>query len=108
MKMQGTRRLLYTSELRFSLLPIRYFNLAPSIPELSGYFNNLPFGISGALFYDTGVAWNNGILPTSDTFISGFGYGLHIHLPYIELIRIDHAFNQDGDSQFIVDIGVWF
>jgi hypothetical protein len=40
--------------------------------------------------------------------MQGFGGGLHIHLPYIDLLRIEYAVDAHGKGQFISDLYVWF
>ena len=104
---EGENRLLMSWELRFPILKIRYFNLGKASSFLGGYGSNLPFGISGGLFYDTGAVWMQDRLTAND-FLTGFGFGLHIHLPYIELFRIEYAFNTGGKPELVLDVGVWF
>jgi len=82
------------------------------------YGTNFRFGISGGLFVDTGALWSvsdyvqleiqdNNKLDTAD-FISGWGAGLHLFLPYNNLIRLEYAFNEDWDGQFIIDALITF
>ena len=39
---------------------------------------------------------------------SGFGAGIHIHLPYIEIFRIDYAFDMNLRGQIIIEVGIAF
>jgi outer membrane protein assembly factor BamA len=94
-------------ETRFPIIPIRYISLnLPIIP--AQYLQNLKIGLSGALFVDTGIVWVNAEDYTTDKFNTGFGVGLHIHLPYIEVFRIDLGFDGNLNSQFIFEVGVVF
>jgi len=105
---EGTNRVLSSFELRFPILKVRYFDLGSASPFLGSYGSNLPFGISGGLFYDTGAVWNKDETLKSKDFLTGFGFGLHIHLPYIELFRIEYAFDTKLHPELVLDIGVWF
>ena len=94
-------------ELRFPILPIRYFSIknGPIIPSI---YHDLKFGISGGLFMDSGVVWQTKKELGLNNFYSGYGIGLHFHLPYIFLLRLEFAVNDQGDTQFIFDAGVSF
>jgi outer membrane protein insertion porin family len=94
-------------ETRFNIIPIRYFSLdLPAIPPQ--YLQNLKIGLSAGLFVDTGIAWITSDEYKLDNFNTGFGFGIHIHLPYIEVFRVDIGFNKNFDSQVIVEMGVVF
>jgi len=94
-------------ETRFNIIPIRYFSLdLPGVP--SQYLQNLKIGLSAGLFVDTGIAWVTSDQYALDNFNTGFGFGLHIHLPYVEIFRIDIGFNRNFDSQVIIEMGVVF
>jgi outer membrane protein assembly factor BamA len=94
-------------ELRFPILPIRFFSLenGPIIPSV---YHDLKYGISGGIFVDSGITWQNAPELSVNNLFSGFGAGIHIHLPYIYVFRIDYAFNDKGRGQLIVDAGVSF
>jgi outer membrane protein assembly factor BamA len=111
----------FNFELRFPLIPIRYFSYKfPGIP--SDYLKDLKLGLSGGLFWDNGIIWNKsknaGIIWDNskkrndgyciNRFISGFGFGLHFHIPYIEVFRLEYAMNLDFKGEFIAEIGVSF
>jgi outer membrane protein assembly factor BamA len=94
-------------ETRFNIIPIRYFSLdLPTVP--AQYSHNLQIGLSAALFVDTGIVWVTPEQYTIDNFKTGFGFGFHIHLPYIEIFRVDIGFDKNFDSQVIVEVGVVF
>ena len=94
-------------EARFPIIPIRYVSLnLPLIP--AEYLHNLKLGLSGALFIDTGIVWVSAEDYALDKFSTGFGFGFHIHLPYVEVFRFDVGFNKELHSQLIVEVGVVF
>ena len=107
-RQEGDNRTVLGAEIRFPILPIRYFNVGDQKSAMGGYGSNLPFGISGALFYDAGATWDQGETLHQEDFLKGFGAGLHIHLPYVHVLRFEYAFNAAGDSEFIFDMGVYF
>ena len=43
-----------------------------------------------------------------NNFVSGFGVGIHFLMPYIEVLRIDLAFDEDFNSETILEIEVAF
>jgi len=94
-------------ETRFNIIPISYFSLdLPAIP--AQYLQNLQIGLSAALFIDTGIVWVTPDQYTKENFRTGFGFGFHIHLPYVEIFRVDIGFDGNLDSQVIVEVGVVF
>jgi len=94
-------------EFRFPILPVRYFSIenGPLIPSL---FRNLKFGISVGFFLDNGFVWRNAADIRLKDFYTGYGVGLHIHLPYINVFRIEYALNKFGRGQFIFNTGISF
>ncbi len=100
---EGENLALASAELRFPLLPIRYIDLSGGLLDLGKYQRDLPFGVSGAVFIDAGdVWWNAG--GDRGKSLAGYGAGLHVHLPYIELLRIEYAFSLEGRPQWIIDL----
>jgi outer membrane protein assembly factor BamA len=94
-------------ELRFPILPIRYFSFknGPLIPSL---YKDLKFGISAGIFMDSGIVWQDKREVGLNNLYTGGGVGLHIHLPYIYILRLEFAVNDKGDHQYIIDAGVSF
>jgi len=110
-------RVMGSAEFRFPIRKITYHNWGP-FESMGRYGTNFRFGISGGLFVDTGALWSvsdyvqleiqdNNKLDTDD-FISGWGAGLHVFLPYNNLIRLEYAFNEDWHGQFIIDALITF
>jgi outer membrane protein assembly factor BamA len=106
--MEGDSRGVFMAELRFPILPIQYMNVESGAPMFGQYSQDLPFGVSGGIFYDVGTAWfkNENNIPSD--FFSGVGIGLHLHLPYVDVFRIEYAFNPEWQGQFIFDTKVAF
>lgn len=94
-------------EFRFPILAVRYFSIenGPLIPSL---FRNLKFGLSAGFFVDNGIVWRNAGDIRLNDFYTGYGVGIHIHLPYINVLRIEYALNKMGRGQFIFDTGISF
>ncbi len=85
-------------ELRFPLLPQRRFRIpVPFVPE---DIANFDLRFDGEVFVDAGLAWNNGAdLPERPVKI-GTGVGLRVFLPILELLRLEVAFDEDGEASF--------
>jgi outer membrane protein assembly factor BamA len=91
-----------TLELRYSLMDARtFFFSAVTVPS---EFSVWRFGISLALFTDTGAAWFRGDRLTPALFATGYGAGIHFLLPYSVVLRTEYAWNEYGTGQFIIDI----
>ncbi len=110
-KDEGENLIFSSVELRFPILPVRYFSMN-DMPGFGGYLQNLKFGLSAGIFLDYGRVWFQKPPPDRPRRVLppqlGYGAGLHIHLPYINLLRLELAFDEEGRSERIVDIGVAF
>jgi len=99
--------MIQTFEFRFQLLKPKYFSLKGT--PLPGFLaQNLKFGVNLAAFMDTGTKWNLRKELRLKKFYSGAGVGIHFNLPYNSVLRIDHAWNDRGRGEWIIDGGVWF
>ena len=105
---EGDNRLLANVELRFPIMPVRYLDLGQGLYDMGSYTKNIPFGISGALFYDAGTVWYRGESWRDSDRLQGFGAGLHFHVPYVQLLRLETAWDRDFNQQYIIDIEVMF
>ncbi|KPL08207.1 hypothetical protein AMJ86_01525 [bacterium SM23_57] len=92
---EGEGLFLGSLELRRHIFDIRYFTWN-SAPVLKRYFRNLKYGLSGALFVDLGQVWIDPGETTSKEFQAGWGLGLHIHLPYLDLLRAEAGWSPDS------------
>jgi len=104
---EGENLLFGGIEFRFPLLKIRYIDVAP-MPGFETYSSNLKFGISAGIFLETGAIWFQDHQLSQQNFRSGFGAGLHFHMPYINVFRVDCGINSEWQIQNIVDIEVAF
>jgi len=105
---EGENRAIFGAEFRFPILPIRYLNLQYGDIAFGKYSNDLPFGISGGIYVDAGDVWWGQPSLNKSGRLAGFGAGVHIHLPYVELLRIEYAFSFSGEPELIVDLQVAF
>ncbi len=94
-------------ELRFPIVPIRFFSFADG-PVMPTLYRDLKFGISAGIFMDSGIVWQNQNEFTLKNFYTGYGIGLHFHLPYIHLLRIELAINDHQRAQMIIDAATSF
>ncbi|MGA9121624.1 MAG: POTRA domain-containing protein [Bacteroidota bacterium] len=92
----------FTLELRRFILPPRVFRMT-SLP-LPDEFTVWRFGISAALFANTGAVWYRGDKLDWSSLYSGYGGGLHFLLPYSVIIRVEYAWNQYRRGEFILDL----
>jgi outer membrane protein assembly factor BamA len=91
-----------TIELRQVLIKTLTFTI-PSLP-IPQEFAVWRFGLSLALFTDTGAAWYRHDRVNLHSFVAGYGVGLHFLLPYTFVLRTESAWNDLGKQQFIIDL----
>lgn len=101
-RLEGENRFLFCSSFRFPLIPVRYFDLS-SYAELQ----DLKFGISGSIFLDSGYIWNQGEKFDTSRLNTGFGIGLLFHLPIVNILRLECAFDERGRKEYICDLYVY-
>jgi len=81
-------------ELRFGLLSKRRFSLP--LPLVPGRIKNVDLRIDGVLFADAGSAWDDTDALRDATLKKGFGVGLRLFIPVLEVARFELAFDPDG------------
>lgn len=91
-----------TAELRFTLLQPRVVHV--DVITLPPEFSHLRFGLSLALFTDTGLAWFRSGQPALEDFVSGYGGSVDFLLPYSFVVRLGVGISDLGQRQFILDI----
>lgn len=99
--------MLQNIELRMSLFPVKYFSWKEA-PAFSKFFQGLKYGISMGLFIDSGIVWDRTEQISPNRLFSGYGGGIHFHVPYINVFRIERAWNDQGGGQWIIDAQVSF
>jgi outer membrane protein assembly factor BamA len=104
---EGKHRFLGSGEVRFPLLAERYFDLPSAVIPASST-QDLKFGLYGALFADAGIVWMQQSEFGINNFLSGYGAGLHFLLPYVEVARLELAFDTRYNAQLIFEVGIIF
>jgi outer membrane protein assembly factor BamA len=90
-----------TLELHWPLFATRTINFtAIAIPR---EFSVWRFGVGLALFADAGTVWFRKQPISFNSFVSGYGGGIHFLLPYSAIMRLEYAWNNFGKGQFILD-----
>jgi outer membrane protein assembly factor BamA len=85
---EGEGIFLGSMEIRHRLFDINYFTWK-SAPAFKKYFRNLKYGLSAGLFLDVGQVWMDPSQASYRKFQSGWGIGLHVHVPYLDLLRLE-------------------
>lgn len=102
---EGENLFLSSLEARFRLLGPRYYEWNSAIaPE----FSLLRYGINLALFGDMGTTWFRDERVHQLKPVKGFGAGVHLLLPYSGVLRLEYAWNEALDGEFIIDLFVMF
>ncbi len=99
---EGTRVALAAFELRFPIVPLFRISL-PDTFMPSGTTQNLHFGLNGALFLDSGQVWSAARPFDGTAMKTGFGVGLHIRVPYVEVFRLELGFDTEFNSELILE-----
>ncbi len=105
---QGENRALASAELRVPVVPVRYMDIEENLEWFGHYSRDLPFGVDFTLFYDIGNVWYQSESLSNGHTLEGFGTGLNFRVPYIDVFRVEYAFNPQGDGQLLFDLGVSF
>lgn len=113
----GENRMLASLETRFHLIPLQKYNF-PSFILPQSSTQNLNFGLDAAFFFDTGVVWGKDLTNPAQSkeekklenqkLIHGFGASLRFRLPYVEIARLEYAFNEKLDGELIFEVGISF
>ena len=97
-------------EARFDIFPLRYYTWKKA-PYFKSYFRNLKYGLAGEIFIDGGDAYTDPIEPTLKTFMWGYGVGLLLRVPYVDVVRLESSWNPDysfSDVRFSWKVGISF
>ena len=78
-----------TLEYTYVLQPVRSFSVAGL---------NLYWGLQVAGFGDLGLAWNDRDDLTGSPALDGYGAGLRVQVPFVDLIRIDVAWGEPAQG----------
>jgi outer membrane protein assembly factor BamA len=86
---RGRNQFIGTLEYTYVLQPVRAFTVAGL---------NLYAGLQLAGFGDLGLAWNDRSDRESAPVLDGYGFGLRILVPFVDLIRLDVAWGEPGEG----------
>jgi len=106
-EMEGDNLYFGSVEVNYPMLKDININLdfVPVIPQSLLTYR---FAIYAELFSDTGTITNWGQALSIRNFYSGYGFGfVFLVLPY-NLLRLEYAFNDLGQPQFILGLGISF
>jgi len=107
---EGESFLFASLEMRMELYHLRYFTWHGA-PHFKQYFRNLKYGLAGELFLDVGDAYQTAKTPTMSSLMGGFGAGLLLRVPYVDVIRLETSWNPEysfRDARFSWRLGVSF
>lgn len=108
-KFEGENLFISSAEFRIPLMQIRYLDLSRfAFPGFEQYYRDLKFGISTGLFIDYGAVWFQNENLNANILQSGFGAGLHFHLPYVDLFRLEIGFDSDLNHEYIAEVDLAF
>lgn len=93
----GKNQFINTAEYRYTLL-------APRPLSVSSF--NVHFGLQFAVFGDFGQAWNESDAFRWNDFIDGYGIGLRILVPFVNMIRVDFAWGEPGKGMSFY-VAIW-
>jgi outer membrane protein assembly factor BamA len=93
-------------ELRIRLMKTKRWSFQiPLVPRKVGRISNIDFRVDGVLFSDAGKAWFDPSDFDRAPVKGGAGFGLRFFLPFVELLRVELAFDQEGNATFYVREG---
>jgi outer membrane protein assembly factor BamA len=97
---EGNHRWIQSLETRISPFPTWIFSLP--------YAKVVDLSVSGVLFVDGGIVWDNDEDFRTERWHVGYGFGLRIYSPFQDVVGIDLGFNQQGDVLFYFRTGQRF
>jgi outer membrane protein insertion porin family len=98
-ELYGKNQLLYTIEYRYLMMKVK------PITVIGWSFG---FGLELAGFADIGTAWSRGGDFNLDRTRIGYGGGIRLLLPSVEMVRFDFGLSRDGDLVFNFGVGSIF
>ncbi len=91
---EGNSFYMASLETRLDIYSLRYFTWHRA-PFFRRYFRDLGFGLSAEFFVDAGDAYFAGELPGWNSVMWGYGTGLLVILPYVDVLRMELSWNPD-------------
>ena len=106
-KREGNDRIISSIEINYPIIQETRINLY-FIPLLPRSLLSYRVALIAELFGDTGTTRNTGEPLTIKSFNSGYGTGISfLLLPYF-ICRLDFAINENGQTEWIFDLGASF
>jgi len=99
--------MLSSLELRYLLLPYRVKTFSDD-GWLSYFLKDMRYAISLGAFVDMGLLWDEPRELSLNRARWGYGFGINFHLPFVQILRLERAWNDTGRGQYIIDVGVSF
>ncbi len=84
---RGKNQFINTIEYRYNLM-------APKAWKVFGV--SFYLGLQVALFSDLGRAWGDSPGFDGDKWVDGYGFGIRLLVPFVDMIRLDFAFGEPG------------
>lgn len=99
----GNQAIILGAAIRVPVIPIRYFTFnSLLLPDV--FTTNIKFGVNVGIFVESGQVTQTRKQFAVRKMVTGFGAGVHFLLPYVEVLRMDLAFDEKWHHQFIVEI----
>ena len=95
---RGRNQFIGTVEYTYTVQPVRAFSVAGM---------NFYAGLQLAAFGDVGLAWNDHRDFKAASAIDGYGVGLRLQVPFVDLLRFDVAWGEPGEGAMAY-VGVSF
>lgn len=97
---EGNHRWIQSLELRVTPFPTWVF----SVP----YAKIVDVTVSGVIFADGGITWDNEQDFSPNLWQLGYGFGVRIYSPFQDVVRLDVGFNRSGNAVFYFSTGIRF
>lgn len=95
-----------SGELRIRLLKSKRMSFQiPLVPKKMGKISNIDFRVDGVLFSDVGKAWFDPSDFSRAPTKGGYGFGFRLFVPFFELLRMELAFDGEGNPTFYLREG---
>ncbi|HET9886011.1 MAG TPA: BamA/TamA family outer membrane protein [bacterium] len=95
-----------SGELRMRLLKSKRMSFQiPFVPHKMGKISNIDFRVDGVLFSDVGKAWFDPSDFSRAPTKGGYGFGFRLFVPFFELLRMELAFDAEGNPTFYLREG---
>ena len=88
------------AELRFPITTESTYN----VPFIGRWGKRWPFGVAGVLFVERGELQ----VANRRSELLGYGAGIYLRIPYVELVELALALNRDGGSELSLKLGVTY